>query len=122
MSHDWHCPNPAWSQSAVRRGNKSNGFWAVEIERDGRYEFELRRWPVEVDAPINEAIAGSKTITATKARLNIADKDLSRPVPQDAHSVTFQAELKAGKTRLQTWLTDDNGTSRGAYYVYAKRL
>ena len=122
MSHDWHCPNPAWSQSAVRRGSKSNGFWAVEIERDGMYEFELRRWPREVDAPINEAIAGGKAITATKARLNIADKDLTRPVPQDAHSVTFQAELKAGKTRLQTWLTDENGTSRGAYYVYAKRL
>jgi len=122
MSHDWHTPKVPWNQGAVRSGMQANGFWAVEIERDGTYEFELRRWPIEVDAPINGAIAGGKAITATKARLNIADKDLTRPVPQDAHSVTFQAELKAGKTRLQTWLADDKGTSRGAYYVYAKRL
>ena len=122
MSHDCHCPNPAWSQSAVRSGSQANGFWAVEIERDGTYEFELRRWPKEADAPINEAIAGGKAITATEARLKVADKDLTRPVPSDAHCVTFQVELEAGSTRLQTWLTDDNGTSRGAYYVYAKRL
>jgi len=38
MSHDWHCSNPAWSQSAVRRGGTSNGFWAVEIQRDGTYD------------------------------------------------------------------------------------
>jgi len=86
------------------------------------YEFELRRWPIEADAPINEAIADGKAITATKARLKVADKDLNLPVAQDAHYVTFRTELKAGSTRLQTWLTDDNGTSRGAYYVYAKRL
>jgi len=122
MSHDCHCPNPAWSQSAVRSGSQANGFWAVEIERDGTYEFELRRWPKEADAPINEAIAGGKAITATEARLKVADKDLTRPVPSDAHCVTFQVELEAGSTRLQTWLTDNNGTSRGAYYVYAKRL
>ena len=122
MSHDWHSPNPVWSQQMVLNGSVSNGFWAVEIECDGMYEFELRRWPVEVDAAINDAIADGKAIAATKARLKVDDKDLTRPIPADAHYVTFQVELKAGKTQLQTWLSDNNGTSRGAYYVYAKRL
>ena len=122
MSHDWHSPNPAWSQQAVRSASKASGFWAVEIDRDGTYEFELRRWPVELDAPINGAIPGGKAISATSARLKVADVDLNMPVPRDAHAVTFQAKLKAGKTRLETWFTDDDGTSRGAYYVYAKRL
>jgi arylsulfatase A-like enzyme len=122
MSHDWHGPNPVWSQEAVLNGVVSNGFWAVEIERDGVYEFDLRRWPAEVDAAINDVIADGKAIDATKARLKVADKDLSRPIPADAHYVRFQVELKACKTRLQTWFSDDNGTSRGAYYVYAKRL
>ncbi|MHC4680832.1 MAG: arylsulfatase [Planctomycetota bacterium] len=122
MSHDWHSPKPAWSQGAVRSGSKANGFWAVEIERDGTYEFELRRWARELDAPINGAIPGGKAISATSARLKVADADLSMPVPKDAHAVTFRAKLKAGKTRLQTWFTEDNGASRGAYYVYAKRL
>ena len=122
MSHDWHGPKVPWSQGSVRNGMQANGFWAVEIQRNGTYEFELRRWPREVDAPINDAIDRGKAIGATQARLKIADEDLTEPVPANAHCVKFQVELKAGKTRLQTWLTGDNGTSRGAYYVYAKRL
>ena len=122
MSHDWHGPDPAWSQQAVRSGSEANGFWAVEIERDGTYEFELRRWPVELDAPINGAIPGGKAITATNARLKVADVDVSKSVSTEDRAVTFQVKLRAGKTRLETWFTDGDETSRGAYYVYAKRL
>ncbi len=122
MSHDWHSPKVPWNQGAVRSGMQANGFWAVEVARDGEYQFELRRWPKELDAPINEAIRGGKAINATEARLKIADADMTVPVPGDAHAVTFRLKLKAGKTRLQTWFTDDRGNSRGAYYVHAKRL
>jgi arylsulfatase A-like enzyme len=122
MSHDWHGPSVPWHQGHVRNGLKANGFWAVEIERSGTYQFELRRWPEEVDAPINKAIPDGKVITVTKARLKVADLDQTKPVSDKTKTVTFQARLKAGKTRLQTWFMDDQGTSRGAYYVYAKRL
>jgi arylsulfatase A-like enzyme len=122
MSHDWHGPNPVWSQEAVRRGPKSNGFWAVEIDRDGTYEFGLRRWPIELDVAINAGIPGGKAITATSARLKVGDLDVSKPVAQQDHAATFRIKLKAGKTRLETWFTDDEGNSRGAYYVYAKRV
>ncbi|MFH1719629.1 MAG: arylsulfatase [Planctomycetota bacterium] len=122
MSHDWHSPNPAWSQGSVKNGIKANGFWAVEVERDGTYEFALRRWPIEVNAPINTAVDGGKAISATKARIKIADVDQSKPVAPDAAEVTFRVKLKAGKTRLQTWFIDDEGASRGAYYAYVKRL
>jgi len=43
-------------------------------------------------------------------------------VPADAAAVTFRVNLPAGKTRLQTWLIDEKGDSRGAYYAYVKRL
>jgi arylsulfatase A-like enzyme len=122
MCHDWHTPRVPWHQGAILNGMQSNGFWAVEIEREGRYEFALRRWPVEVDIPIASAIEGGKAIDVTKARLKIGDVDVSKPVPKDAHSVTFRVRLKAGKTRLQTWFIDDKDESRGAYYVYVKRL
>ncbi len=122
MSHDWHSPQVPWSQGAVRKGMQSNGFWAVEIERDGTYQFELRRWPKELDAAINAAVPGGKAIAATSARLKIADLDVTKAIPNGAHAVTFEVELKAGKGRLQSWFIDDTGESRGAYYVYAKRL
>jgi len=122
MSHDWHTPKVPWSQGAVRSGMQGTGFWAVEVARDGTYEFALRRWPIEVDQPINAAIPGGKAISATSARLKIADVDVSQAIPNEAHAVTFQVQLKAGKTRLQTWFTNDEGESRGAYYAYVKRL
>lgn len=121
--HDWHGGEQTpWNQKHILEGVEANGFWAVEIERDGRYEFALRRWPVEVDRPINAAIPGGKAISATNARLKIAETDLTQPVTGDATAAIFQVWLKAGQTRLQTWFTGDMGLSRGAYYVYVKRL
>ncbi len=118
---DWHTRSP-WNQGAIRAGVVANGFWAVEIVRDGTYEFTLRRWPAEVDAPITAAIPGGKAIAATTARLKIGELDLNKPIPQDAAAVTFRVDLKAGKTKLQTWLLDDaSGQSRGAYYVEVRK-
>lgn len=122
MSHDWHGPSVPWHQGHVRKGLKANGFWAVEIERTGTYQFEVRRWPEEVDAPMKEAIPGGKAIDVAKVRLKVANIDQTKPVPNEAKAVTFRAKLKAGKARLQAWFIDDEGTSRGAYYVYAKRV
>ncbi|NQT35882.1 MAG: arylsulfatase, partial [Planctomycetes bacterium] len=51
---DWHTMTP-WNQGAVRRGSTANSFWAVEIAQAGEYNISLRRWPVEVDAPITAA-------------------------------------------------------------------
>lgn len=94
----------------------------MEIARDGTYEFALRRWPEEVGKPITAAIPGGKAINATEARLKIADVDVTKPVPEGAVAVTFRVQLQAGKTRLQTWFTDDKtGESRGAYYIPACR-
>ena len=122
MSHDWHTPQVPWNQGAIRSGMQANGFWAVEIDRDGMYEFALRRWPKEAEAPINAAIEGGKAIRVTGARIKIANVDQSKPVDKEAVEVMFRVNLKAGKTRLETWFTDDGGASRGAYYVYARRL
>ncbi|MFH1267933.1 MAG: arylsulfatase [Planctomycetota bacterium] len=119
---DWHTTTP-WNQQAILAGVLANGFWAVEIARGGRYEITLRRWPGEVDRPITAAIPGGKAIAATTARLAIGDIDLTQPIPKDAAAVTFSVELKASKTKLQTWLTNESsGELRGAYYVSVKRL
>jgi hypothetical protein len=121
-SHDWHGERVPWAQHTIRRAMEANGSWVVEIVRDGTYEISLRRWPLEVDAPINAPIPDGDAINAALARLKIADIDATEHVAQDATQVTFTVALKAGQTRLQTWLTDDSGVSRGAYYVYVRRL
>jgi len=111
--YDWHGASVPWHQGAVRRGGKANGFWAVEVARDGKYEFELRRWPKEVN----------QSVEAEKARLKIGDVDETQAVPAGATAATFTVQLQAGKTRMQTWLTGGKaGKGRGAYFVYVKRL
>ncbi|MHC4154538.1 MAG: arylsulfatase [Planctomycetota bacterium] len=120
-SHDWHAHGP-WNQDQIRQGQKQNSYWVVEVARDGEYEIELRRWPKEADAAVTAAIDGGEAISAQKARLKIADFDQTKHIPKDAKAVTFTTKLKAGKTRLQTWFIDGEDDSRGAYYVYVRRI
>ena len=134
--HDWHGgagpqtqkiavgnPDlPPWDQTHILKGEQTNGFWAVEVVQAGEYEFSLRRWPSEVDRPINAAIPGGRAIGAIQARLAIGDVDLTQPVAAEAKEVVFQTRLEPGKTKLQTWLTAEDGASCGAYFVYVRRI
>jgi arylsulfatase A-like enzyme len=106
--HDWHGEIAPSGQEMVRKEVKANGFWALEVARAGKYEFTLRQQPAEANFAIR----------AKTARLKIGDIEQTKPVPSGATGVTFQVELKPGKTRLQTWLGEDHG----AYYVEGKRL
>lgn len=112
VCHDWHGPVAPSLQDAVRKGVVTNGFWALHVERAGKYEITLRQQPAAARFPI----------PAVTARLTVGSIDVSQPVPAGATSVSFQVELKAGGTRLQSWLTEGNGTVRGAYFVEVKRL
>jgi arylsulfatase A-like enzyme len=125
---DWHSNKAPWNQPAIRYGVEANGHWLVRVERAGRYEVALRRWPEEVKQPITAALPKStgalpgKAIAATHARLQIGDFDQTQPIPTDAEEVVFQVELKAGPTQVETWLLDEkSSTSRGAYYVRVER-
>jgi arylsulfatase A-like enzyme len=119
--HDWH-ENGPWDHSQVLRGQKGNGFWALDVAEEGNYEIDLRRWPEEADAPITASLPNGKALHITSAKLKVDDFDESRPVDPDARAVRFSVKLRKGKTKLQTWLMDEGGESRGAYYVYVRRL
>jgi arylsulfatase A-like enzyme len=129
MSHDIH-GQVVWNHEQIREGARADGFWAVEVEADGTYEFSLRRWPREVDNPISTSLEIDKEdeeyviITATDARLKVADFDKTKPIVPEAREVKFRVQLKAGKTRVQAWFVDglDDGRTFGAYYVYVKLL
>ena len=146
-SHDWHGGDlPPWDQTHILKGERANGFWAVEVAQAGEYEFVLRRWPMEVDRPMDAAIPGGQAIQASTARLTIGEVDLTSPVGAEAKEIVFRTSLKPGKMKLQTWLADarsarerrspdrqdsqsgdwrsqgEDGTSRGAYFVYVRRI
>jgi len=109
--HDWHVTSQkmsSWHQGHVQRGHMGNGYWAIDVLRQGTYEFELRRWPDHVN----------QAIEARHARMKIGGVEVERDISPEATSVTFKVQLEKGPTRLQTWLTLPDGGSRGAYFVY----
>jgi hypothetical protein len=112
--HDWHTNNGPvpWNHGHIRRGPVANGFWAVNVEKPGKYEFTLRRWPSEE----------GKALGATAARIRIGKIEKSQPADAEKPSVTFRLELPAGQTRLQTWLDRKDGKACGAYFVEVRRL
>ena len=122
-----------WAHTHIVQGPHQNGYWRVNVRRDGRYAFALRRWPQESGLAINETSDAEpaekswhpvegKPLHATRARLKIQDVDTTLPVKEHAHTVTFTVSLKAGSTTLQTWFLDDQNNSRGAFYVSVEHL
>ena len=117
--HDWHPADAGatpWNQSGqdgVAKDPLVSGLWAVEVAADGKYAFTLRMRPEGTPYKL----------PAGKARVKIGDMEGTADIPADAESVTISLSLKkTGHVMLQTWLTEADGKSRGAYYVTARRL
>ena len=132
-AHDWHSDGSlrTWNQRGIRAAPAVNGHWAVEVEKAGRYRIELRRWPRELDLPVNasyedanynrEEVSG-ESIQAAEARLEIGGVERSTTVSDDDKAAFFTVKLPKGPADLKTTFTSADGTERGAYYVYIQRL
>ncbi len=113
--HDWHVTAEklsSWHQNHVRSGHLGNGYWALRAARAGEYELTLRRWPEHVDGPIE----------AREARIRIGGVDLRQEFEEGTTQAVFKVRLPSGRTRLETWLTLPDGKTRGAYFVYVRRV
>lgn len=138
ISHDWHTKREAspWHQRHIRQGYRDNGYWLLKVEEPGEYNLKLRRWPEETklalnaNAPVRPAREGtsvresvkSKSLTITKAKVNIQGVELSKEVNPNDEFVEFELELKKGETELKTWFTLDNKEELGAYYVSVEKV
>lgn len=102
---DWYAGSTPWASSHFQK--RGNGKWAVSIQRDGRYEFECRRFPREAD----------KAMGMTHAKIQIGELVKELETEADAKLVRFEIVLKAGDYDLQTWLSS-GAKSTGALFVY----
>jgi hypothetical protein len=134
-SHDWHSEDiPPWNQGHIRAGMPGNGFWVADVAAAGSYEFTLRRWPMETGLPLNgslppgEPVPGGLaqpagvSIQFIKASMKVGVEEQSSPLDPDQQDARFVFFLEPGEFRMQTWLEDIQGVSRGAYYVYVTKL
>ncbi len=112
--HDWHTndrPVP-WNQKAVSKNPPLNGFWAVNVLKPGLYEFTLRLRPGGVIENLPPGLA----------RVRVNDAEATVPIKPGDIKAVLQLKLAPGPARLQTWLIEENGTERGAYFVDVKRV
>ena len=109
MSHDWHShdgPVP-WHQRHVQDNLIANGYWAVDVAEAGQYSVTLLRWPRHTNQPMG----------VTRARLSVGDFNETVVLAETDTEATFDLNLEAGPTRLQSWLTAPSGDEFGAYFV-----
>ncbi len=120
-------------QAQVRRGDRKNGLWHIEVAREGRYAFSLSRWPYASGLRLRDGVRETKVTDGTlpagdawpvaSARLRVGDAVQTATVGPETHSVGFVLPLPAGRTTLQTALLNAHGDEiAGAYYVTAEWL
>ena len=120
-------------QKQVRNGDKRSGYWHVEVDQPGTYEFEMRRWPVESGYGLNDAISetqvtdgvlpAGKAFNIAAARMKVGEIEQSVKVYPSDKSAKFTFDLEAGKTSIITFFDDEHGERiLGAYYLYVKRV
>jgi hypothetical protein len=135
---DWqvcNCVNCSVGNTVLEAdGGPRGGPWGVFVERDGDYEIALRRWPADLNLPLNTALPEKKLTVATlpagkampiaAARLTIAGQELSAKTAIADTAAMFRVKLKKGtKTLLHGWFQDAQGNDLcGAFYADVRRL
>ncbi len=114
-SHDLHVEKglPAWNQEMIKKEMGENGFWAVEFDKKGSYEFELRRFPRESGLNIPAKYTG--------INLKIDDKTYTKKIESDASQVNFSLNINKGYSSIRAELIDTTGKTKEASYVYVKK-
>jgi arylsulfatase A-like enzyme len=115
-----------WEQAMVKKGVPGSGFIAVEFEKKGTYNFDLRRWPKELEGETTLTSLGpGKALDIVSARIKIwnGDKiyvDTRKDVDPNADGVKFTLEnMPKGPAFIQTWFYDASDKMEGAvYYNY----
>jgi len=143
-SIDWFAPEREvpWSQLHVLAGMRGQGYWPLEVAREGKYRIALRRWPREADTPItspltipaeddivrelrgdppDQAWRNGVAIQATEASLRIGGFEARRPVGPKDREIVFETVLKRGPAELEARFSA-GAEARGAYFVYVTRI
>ena len=120
-------------QRQVRRADRKNGTWHLQVEKSGRYQIELRRWPREsglllkASVPATSVTDGEfevgRALPIASALLQYNDQEIRIDKDSTQESCTSVIELEKGLLTLKaTFLNESGSEVCGAYYAYVKRL
>lgn len=121
------------SQRSVRQGARIFGDWHIQIEKSGKYAFEMRRWPSEAEAAIaggvdeyhaeDDIFPEGTSLPITKALLVVQGKNREIAVGQNDATVSATLSLEKGKTTIRSVFCDqDDEVLCGVYYLRIRCL
>jgi len=113
---DWYIDDSPWTQNQIDKKDHQ-GIWAVDVNKTGKYRFELRRFPREASNPVG----------ADDAAVQIGNLKVRTAMQRSDEKAVLEIELKKGKYDLQTFFEEKTDTGDkikewGAYFVYIKYL
>ncbi|ONI44219.1 hypothetical protein AN641_01210 [Candidatus Epulonipiscioides gigas] len=133
-----------YQQAHVREGAIAEGYFEIQVEADGKYEFKLRRWAREVPHKIKEGIdpkhndiefakdciiesdhryyLGGVAIDLTHAHISIQGHNETKEIGDDDEYVSFILDLKQGATYLETWFSNKDIEKMGTYFVEVSKI
>ena len=113
---DWHPTQGAVIWQHDQLGDDAlwiNGWWQIDVQRAGRVEVRLHRFPDQ----------WHRAMGATAAEIQFGSQSTRKDIDPSDSSVTIEMMLPAGLHRLQTFLFEaQSGQTRGAYFVEIKSL
>jgi arylsulfatase A-like enzyme len=123
-SSDWqdiYADNAGHVRNAI--GGPRGAPWNVFVEREGSYEVRLRRWPFDLDAPLDGNVTPpGKALPIAAATLRIGSLENQMKTAADSKEAIFVMHLPAGRTQLHAWFQDASGKNLcGAYYAKVTR-
>ena len=131
-----------WNQQQVRQGVVCHGYWEIDVEQEGVYRFEVRRWPKEAGHAIRAGIegrdvayredgiapgseghySGGRALNYDSADLAISGLgQMARPVEPGDRGAVFTVELPRGPRHVRARFSRCDGAYSSAYYVYVRR-
>lgn len=118
-----------WKAEHVAEGKRSlNDTHAIEIEKDGLYQIECRRWPKECPGAIwgipeknPKNFYTYESIKPQKVQIQIENQIHEKTITGDEDAVVFKINLTKGKTFLVNNFIEDK-EAYGVYYTYIKYL
>ncbi|UXX79838.1 arylsulfatase [Reichenbachiella carrageenanivorans] len=127
---------PPWNQSLIRKGAPMEpAKFTVNFVADGKYQFDLMRWPEESGLALGTAVYDTVPATAytdkriageamrfQKAYLKIGDAQYETTLNNDSQSATMTADVALGETELLAYFDMEDGTSCNAFYVYVRKM
>ncbi len=141
-----HMDGRFWYQAHVLEGPRLLLAWTVCFLHDGTYELEFRRWPPELDLPLDADLkmepkpgvhyvkgspvflnrgnrSGGKSLPICGLKLEVGDKTYTAKAESGQTAIKMRIEAPKGTQRVRAVFVDKDGRPiTMPYYAYISRI